>query len=86
MHKSEHFPRVNASAQKGEEKMELNKLKGKMRELGLTNEAMSKELGITSSTFSMKLNGKSDFSRTEISVIAKLMSLSDTEIVDIFLL
>jgi len=57
-----------------------------MRELGLTNEAMSKELGITSATFSMKLNGKSDFSRTEISTISKLMSLSDSEIVDIFLL
>lgn len=64
--------------------MALNKLKGKMRELGITNKEMADTLKVSPSTFSAKLNGKYEFSRKEISVMGDFMKLSKAEIADIF--
>lgn len=56
------------------------KLKALMIENGLTQADMSKILGINASTFSKKINGKKDFTITEIETIKDYFNLPYEEI------
>ena len=59
-------------------------LKAKMVEKDKSNEEVSAALGIDSSTFSKKLNGISEFKRTEIQIIRSFLNLSVEESESIF--
>lgn len=59
-------------------------LKAKMVEKDKSNEEVSTALGIDSSTFSKKLNGISEFKRTEIQIIRSFLNLSVEESESIF--
>ena len=45
---------------------------------------VSKELGMTYTAFKRKCSGESDFKAREIRAIAKIVGLSDSEIIGIF--
>ena len=51
---------------------------------GMNADALSQSIGIDAGTFSRKCNGHSDFTHSEILKIAKILALTDTEIIDIF--
>ena len=55
-----------------------------MVEKDKSNEEVSTALGIDSSTFSKKLNGISEFKRTEIQIIRSFLNLSVEESESIF--
>lgn len=59
-------------------------LKAKMVANGVSNEDVAAAIGIDSSTFSKKLNGTSDFKRTEIQIIRSFLNLSVEESESIF--
>jgi len=63
----------------------VSKLKGKAVECGLTGEELSKRIGIDQSTYYRKLkeSGKS-FTLNQVFEIAKALSLSKEEAVQIF--
>ncbi len=63
----------------------LNVLKGKMREKGETYASCAKEIGISTTSFCEKINGKRKFSVEEASLIARYLKLSDQEKIYIFL-
>lgn len=63
----------------------MRKLKGKLREKGYTYERMAKKLGLSTTTLSYKINGKSAFLISEAAQIKLILNLSDQESVDIFL-
>lgn len=56
------------------------KLLGRMRELGFTQEILSKSMGIGECTLNAKLNGKGFFSTKEIDKIAELLQIPNEEI------
>ena len=57
--------------------MEYNfsKLKGRMTECGYSHKEMAKALGISPVTFSMKINGKRDFTLTELITMSKVLKM-----------
>lgn len=59
-------------------------LKARMVEKDKSNEEVAAALGIDSSTFSKKLNGISEFKRTEIQIIRSFLNLSVEESEAIF--
>lgn len=59
-------------------------LKAKMVEKGFGNDDVAAAIGIDSSTFSKKLNGTSDFKRTEIQIVRSFLNLSVEESESIF--
>ncbi len=66
--------------------MNSNKLKGKLVEHGINYEEAAKAIGITSSTFSNKINGKknSKFYVEELDKLADYLNLSRKERGEIF--
>lgn len=62
----------------------FKKLRGKILERGLTHSQMAKEMGINSSTFSAKINGQTDWTRTEMIMIRSLLDLTPNEFYAIF--
>ncbi len=61
------------------------KLKGKIREMGLTQKEFADKIGINNSTLNRKLNSSGiSFSIGEAHQIAVLLSLSNKECIDIF--
>lgn len=63
--------------------MNLQKLKGKLLEKGITYQKASEHLDMSISTFSNKINGKSKLYVSEFNSLCELMSLTDTEILEI---
>ena len=61
-------------------KVDYSKLLGRIREFGITQEKMAKEIGINKSTLSSKLNGRTSFTAFEIDKICKLLDISNAEI------
>lgn len=59
-------------------------LDAKIKEKGLTNEAVAKELHIDPATFYRKKKGESDFTRKEIQILRKILSLTHQEVDLIF--
>lgn len=69
---------------KGELKMNPLLLEYKMKLKNISNEEMSKVLGIDASTFYRKKRGDSDFTRKEIQIMRSTLGLSQQEIEAIF--
>lgn len=59
-------------------------LESKMKLFGDTGGSLAEYLGITRSTFSSKINGKSDFTQKEITLIKQRYDLSADEVDGIF--
>ena len=55
-----------------------------IRERGYTTESFCKEIGISLSSFSKRLNMHVEFSRNEILKIITVLGLSNDEVIDIF--
>lgn len=64
----------------------IPKLKGVLIEKGITHEMLAKEIGVDKSTFSRKISSDGlKFSVDEVHKIAKILNLSQSDAVDIFL-
>ena len=57
--------------------LNFNKLKGRIREKGLTQVELAKMVGMSPSVMNQKLNNKSDFTLMETFVIAKVLGIDD---------
>lgn len=62
----------------------FNELKGKIRARCLTIEKVAELLGVAVSTFARKLNGETEFTRSEILTLKKTLNLNDDEFMSIF--
>ena len=60
-------------------------LKAKRMLMGVTQQEISKEIGIACKTYNLKENGVNDFKLSEVSKISKYLDLSAQEIKDIFI-
>jgi transcriptional regulator with XRE-family HTH domain len=60
------------------------KLRGRIKELGYTQEKLANEIGRDKSSLSCKLNGKSDFTTKEIDCICNVLDISNNEIGEFF--
>lgn len=56
-----------------------NKLKGRMVELGITQDEMAKELNIAQSTLNLKLNGKRPMQISEAEAISNMLKINAGE-------
>lgn len=66
-------------------KYNYDKLRKKFKELGIKEKEVAKELGISKSTLSLKLNNRAIFSQDEILKILLMLNLSDSETKEYFL-
>lgn len=66
--------------------MNINLLKGKMRENALTQEAMAAKMGISLSRFNAKLNERdgAEFSLGELQALKSILSLTSKQVDQIF--
>lgn len=64
--------------------MNRKELKAQMARHGDTNETMAQALNMSVPSFSMKLNGRRDFTQTEIHGIINRYNLDAPEVVTIF--
>ena len=62
--------------------MKFNKLKGARAEKGYSQVEMAEKLGISTDSYNMKENGKSEFKLSEIKAILDIL---DKEFTDIFI-
>ncbi len=53
-----------------------NKLRGKIRERGLTLAELARQIGMSNTSISNKLSGKTDFSLSEIRDIVRVLEIS----------
>ena len=67
-------------------KFNNSKLRGKIRENFGSEYAFGEALGMALSTLSGKLNNKSEFTRSEILSIVKLLNLQKEDVYDVFFL
>ena len=65
--------------------MNLNKLKGKVAEQGKNQKELMDTLGLKYVAINKKFNGKTKFTTEEISKIKDVLSLTNDEVVEIFL-
>ena len=65
-------------------KYNYSKLLGRIKECGLTQEALSKAIGKDKSTLSSKLNGQFEFKQKEMDDICRVLDISNDEIGDYF--
>lgn len=80
--------RVNATKEKRGDivRVDINKLRGKIVECGLTQEHVAKSIGVDRSTFYRKMKDEgSEFSIGEMHSICNVLSLTNEEAVAIFL-
>lgn len=64
--------------------MNINKLKGKIREKGLTYKMLAKKIGIGLTSMNYKINGKNLFNQEEMKKLKEALRLTDNETIDIF--
>jgi len=69
------FTCVNASEEGGENMLNKDALVEKIKENDMTLESFATELGINYSTLYRKLNGESDFTRSEIQISKNVLKL-----------
>ena len=60
--------------------MKYGKLRGRIREKYGTQEAFAAAMGMATTTLSAKLNGKTDWARSEIELACRLLIISADEI------
>jgi hypothetical protein len=61
-----------------------NKLLGKIKEVFGTQDNFARALGLSRTSFSLRINGKAEFSQTEIDKAVNLLGLNDKDIPSIF--
>jgi len=64
--------------------VDKNKLKGKIREKGLTYKMLAKKIGIGLTSMNYKINGKNLFNQEEMKKLKEALRLTDNETIDIF--
>ena len=66
--------------------MNVNLLKGKMREKGLTQQAVAVKIGVSLSRFNAKLNGRkgAEFSLGEVQALRRMLDLTAKQTDQIF--
>ena len=64
--------------------MNKNKLKGKIREKGLTYKMLAQKIGIGLTSMNYKINGKNLFNQEEMKKLKEALRLTDNETIDIF--
>ncbi|WZL82649.1 helix-turn-helix transcriptional regulator [Vallitaleaceae bacterium 9-2] len=57
--------------------MDSNKLKGRMKEKGHTQATLSKKMGITEQSLNAKLNGKRDFTLSELIRLIDILNIEN---------
>lgn len=62
-----------------------NLFKSKIYEKGFDMQDVSKSLNMKKSTFSIKSRGKTEFKYKEMYMLKKILNLTDTEFIDIFI-
>ena len=65
-------------------KMDINKLKGKIREKRLTYKILAQKIGIGLTSMNYKINGKNLFNQEEMKKLKEALRLTDNETIDIF--
>lgn len=60
-------------------KVDFSRLKGRMAEMGMNMSAMANALGISRTSFSLKMNGKREFTLTELRTICKVLNITDAD-------
>lgn len=63
---------------------DYSKLKGKIVEVFHTQAYFAKKMGLSERTISLKINGKIDFTQSDISKATNLLGLNDYEIPEYF--
>ena len=63
---------------------DYSKLKGRIRERFVSQKAFAEKLGVTPETMTLRLNGKRDFTRTEIFNIASLLGIAYSDLEEYF--
>ena len=58
----------------------FSKLKGRIVECGLNQGKLAKALGISHTSFSLKINGKRDFTLTELMTMAKVLNMNSEDV------
>ncbi len=61
-----------------------NKIRGRIVELGLSQDAVAKELGIAQATFSLKISGKRRMSVEECHKLKQVLKIEDCDVCDYF--
>ena len=69
---------------RGTSRMNKNKLKGKIREQGLTYKILAQKIGIGLTSMNYKINGKNLFNQEEMKKLKEALRLTDNETIDIF--
>ena len=69
---------------RGTSRMNKNKLKGKIREKGLTYQKLAKKIGISVTSVNYKVNGQNFFNHEEMIKLREILRLTDNEIIEIF--
>lgn len=64
--------------------MQKNLLEAEIKKNGETAGVLAKHLGISSASFSKKINGKSEFVQSEIAKIKEVYSLTAEQVDEIF--
>ena len=64
--------------------MNINKLKGKIIEKGLTYKILTQKIGIGLTSMNYKINGKNLFNQEEMKKLKEALRLTDNETIDIF--
>lgn len=65
-------------------KLNLQKIKGKMREQNITNTRLAGVLGITIQGLGNKLNGRTDFKHTELTKTFTVLDVKKEELSNFF--
>ena len=65
--------------------MQLQKLKGKLKEMSKSYEDCANAIGVTTTTFNAKMNGRTRFYIDELDALGNYLSMSQGEKADIFL-
>ena len=85
-----YFDNIMASLEKLNRKeavklvFDLSKLKGLIREKGLTQENVAEEIDVAYSTFNLKINGNAFFTQEEIYKISNLLKIPKENIYEYF--
>ncbi len=61
-----------------------NKLRSRIKELGVTQNDLADILGVTYQTISAKMNGRGQFNQDEIRRLIGVLNIKDEEIKEIF--
>ena len=69
---------------RGRNRMNKNKLKGKIREKRLTYKILAQKIGIGLTSMNYKINGKNLFNQEEMKKLKEALRLTDNETIDIF--